>query len=99
MGGSASGNSTSTTAPTTCTTLPIFIGSLRLAAGDLEQFPGDVALPQLVVFELQRANEVFGAVGRALHRHHARALLARFGVQQRDVDEDVEIALQQVAAH
>src|SRR5262245_20775076 len=133
MAGRPSGNSTSTTGPTTWTTLPLFMftpGLLRgaevnsaplssgglpppepldptsvhqrapsvgLPARDLQQLLGDVSLPELVVLERQLLDEVLGAVGRVLHRDHARALLAGLGVQQHPVDVDAQIVAEEVA--
>src|ERR1700752_3501183 len=101
MPGRPSGNSTSTTGPTTWTTLPLFIPapgfegtrspSLGLAAGDVEQLLRDVALAQLVVVERQVLDQAVRGVGRVLHRHHARALLAGLGVEQDLADEDVQV--------
>src|SRR5215472_12500918 len=42
-------------------------------------------------------DQVVGIVGGVLHRHHARALLARFGVEQDFVDVQVEIVRKQIA--
>src|SRR6185295_18159370 len=103
MAGSAPGNSTSTTGPTTWTIMPVFIRSApradlqvglslrRRSAGDLEQLLRDVSLPQLVVFEPQLPDHLGRTVGRPLHRHHPRALFARLRVQQDDVDEHVDV--------
>src|SRR5215475_5633100 len=106
MAGRPAGNSTSTTGPTTWTTLPLFMftpgfrradASVRLAARDLQQLLCDVSLPELVVLERQLLDEVLGAVGRVLHRDHARALLAGLGVQQHLVDVDAQIVAEEVA--
>src|SRR4026209_1986849 len=100
MAGRASGNSTSTTGPATCTIVPVFMGmSLRLTAGDLQQFLGDVALPQPVVLELQIVNQRLSGLGSVLHRHHTGALLARLGVKQHEVDEDAEPPRQERTDH
>src|SRR5215204_3213278 len=89
MAGRTLENSTSTTGPATCTIVPVFMGmSLRLTAGDLQQFFGDVALPQAVVLELQLVDQRLSGLRRVLHRHHAGALFAGLGVQQHEVDED-----------
>src|SRR6266481_9638692 len=101
IAGNASGNSTSTTGPTTCTIFPVLMlppsGSFCLAAGDLQQLLSDVPLPQLVVLEGKVLDHGLRVVGGVLHRHHACALLARFRVQQHNVDEDVEIVSEQIA--
>src|SRR3954469_2346480 len=68
-----------------------------LTTGDLQQFFRDVALPQLVVFERQLLDQTLSAVGGVLHRHHARALLARLRIQQHVKEVDVEIQAKQVA--
>src|SRR5262245_66221484 len=89
MAGRTSGNSTSTTGPDTCTIVPVFMGvSLRLAAGDFQQFLRDVALPQPVVLEREVLDQVLRSFRRVLHRHHARALLACLGVEEHEGAED-----------
>src|SRR5678816_4082166 len=94
IAGSASGNATSTTGPSTCTIVPVFIpvpsGSIRLATRNFEQLLCDRPLSQLVVLERQVLDHGRGVVGRALHRHHACALFARLGVEQHGVEQDIE---------
>src|SRR5688572_24231560 len=92
---SASGYATHTNGPSSWTSVPVLIrlpsSSIRLAAGDLEQLLRDRPLAQLVVVQRQVLDHGVGVVGRALHRPHARALLAGLGVQQHGVEQDVEV--------
>src|SRR4029453_15054735 len=96
IAGSASPNSTSTTVPATCTTLPMFMSSsllersTGLAAGDVEQFRGDASLAPRVVFERQVFDQTLRVVGGVLHRHHPRALLARFRVEENEEQRDIQ---------
>src|SRR5574341_1119051 len=91
MAGRSPSNWTSTTAPRTWVILPtrfFAMGSFLqtdarraplqgLGAGDdLDQFLGDVGLPRPVVVDGQAVDHVAGVAGRAIHRRHARALLA-----------------------
>src|SRR4029453_13295228 len=102
IAGSASPNSTSTTVPATCTTLPMFMSSsllersTGLAAGDVEQFRGDASLAPRVVFERQVFDQTLRVVGGVLHRYHPRALLARLRVKEDEEERDTEIPREQV---
>src|SRR5438876_5447707 len=108
MPGSVSVNSTSTTGPTTCTILPLFIGSSRfrvgsivgeLAAGNLQEFLGDRALTPSVVFDRQILDQVDGAVRGVLHRHHAGAVLAGLRLQHGPIHVNVEIVSEEITEY
>ena len=68
-------------------------------AGDFQQFLRDVRLAQFVVFERQVLDELLRVVGRILHRHHARAVLAGLGFQQNLVNLEIQVVRQQRAQH
>src|SRR5258708_3466561 len=84
------GNSMSTTGPVIWMTRPIaavavamFVlppaswASARVCAGrDLDHLAGDVCLADLVVREGQVLDELFGVLGRVLHRDHPARFLA-----------------------
>src|SRR5665213_4309094 len=78
----------STTAPVIWITLPVAAVVVAVAmlvsaslAGlgarrDLDHFAGDVRLANLVVAEGQVLDQLFGVLGRVLHRDHPARLLA-----------------------
>src|SRR5579863_9363705 len=99
MPGSFSGNSTSTTGPTTWTILPLFIVkpdffpftfSAELAARNLQEFFRDIALAQFVVFEGQISDQLGSIIRGARHSNHASTLFARFRLQQNPEEVDVQ---------
>src|SRR5436305_14743743 len=63
----------------------------HLAADDFEQFLGDIALAQLVVFERQVLDEILGVIGGVFHGDHAGALFAGLGIQQHLIEVDVQV--------
>src|SRR4051794_17683136 len=91
------GNSMSTTGPVIWMTLPIApagavsvmsvvppasLASASVRAGrDLDHLAGDVRLADLVVGQGQVLDELFGVLGRVLHRDHPARLLARLGLE------------------
>src|SRR6185503_12225330 len=100
IAGSEPVNATSTTGPSTCTIVPVFIrmpsSSIGLAAGNLQQLLRDGSLAQLVVVQRQVLDHRVRVVGGALHRHHACALFAGLGVEQHGVKEHVQVVTEQV---
>src|SRR4030042_962448 len=101
---SSGGNSTSTTVPIICTTLPLaietsvlFRGSESLgAAGDVEQLLGNRVLARLVVGQGKVLHHVIGGVGRPAHRYHPRRLLARALLQDHLVDLPLNVPRQEL---
>src|SRR3954470_11357031 len=92
------GNSMSTTGPVIWMTRPSPAGasvvmsvvppascaSASVRAGrDLDHLAGDVGLADLVVREGQVVDELFGVLGRVLHRDHPTRLLARLRFEDR----------------
>src|SRR5689334_4658294 len=108
IAGRSPSNCTSTTAPSTCVTLPTrFLAidlsfnpslvSQRFGAGDdFDQFLGDIRLTRAVVRDGQAIDHVAGVAGRAVHRGHAGALFARRILQQRAEHLHADIARQQL---
>src|SRR5450759_2525774 len=110
MNGRSPSNCTSTTAPMTCVTRPtLFLAMIWLlsldaivtisdgfsARDDLDQFLGDVRLTRAVVVERQTLDHVARVAGGAVHRGHARAVLASGAFQQGTIDLDGQILRQQ----
>src|SRR5215469_15482422 len=99
MAGSVSGNSRSTTGPTTWTTLPLLIFTTlfpslmsivaELTAGDLQKLLGDVVLARPVILERQMLDESRGIICGVRHGHHPRALFTGLGFQQNPVHNNV----------
>ena len=68
----------------------------KLTAGDFQEFLGDIALTQLVVFERQIMDQRGRIVRGARHGHHPGALFAGLGFQQNPVDKNVEVMSEEV---
>src|SRR5579885_2537262 len=67
----------------------------RLGAADyVHQFLGDRGLARAVHLQRQPFDHFRGVVGRAVHRGHARALLARLGLEQRMKNRILEVTAQ-----
>src|SRR2546422_6292174 len=107
-GSDPGGNSTSTTDPITCVTLPNFAVSLsataivtslslqRLSAGDdLHQLLGDRRLPGAVVLEREPPDHLVCVLGGGVHRRHAGAVLRSLGLEQRAPDRHRQLARNQ----
>src|SRR6478735_7052369 len=91
------GNSMSTTGPVIWMTRPspaeaamvmsvgascVLAASASVRAGrDLDHLAGDVRLANLVVRKGQVFDELFGVLGRVLHRDHPARFLARLGLE------------------
>src|SRR3954453_3660275 len=100
----------STTGPTTWTILPLFIFTpdfvppsrsivAGLAASNFEEFLGNIALAQLVVFERQVLDQCSGIVRSVRHCHHPGALLACLSFQQSSENENVEVVPKKIRKH
>src|SRR4030042_3314315 len=105
-GSSSGGNSTSTTVPIICTTLPLAIATSVLsrrseslgAAGDVEQLLGNRVLARLVIGEGKVLHHVIGGVGGAAHGDHPRRLLTRALLQDHLVDLPLNVPRQELRA-
>src|SRR5260370_28391607 len=109
MNGRSPSNLTSTTAPMTWVIVPMLFFAMTgvpcvLGAGPLEgfgagnnldQFLGDDRLAGAVVVDGQPVDPLAGIARRAVHRRHARALLARHVLVQRRDDLHRKIVLQE----
>src|SRR5438128_2169651 len=62
---------------------------------DLEDLLRDLRLPRAVHLERQRVDELAGALRRASHRRHARALLGGRRLEQRAVELRLEVDREQ----
>src|ERR1044072_5999670 len=108
MAGKWPSNCTSTTAPMTWVTRPIWLAAVamdcspsksaldRLSAGDdLDQLLRDLGLTGSVVNQGLLANHLAGIAGRTVHRAHLRAIERGVVFQQRAEDLHREVARQQ----
>src|SRR6185437_6384034 len=106
MAGKGPSNCTSTTAPMTWVTRPIWLATVaissvsfeldRLGAGnDLDQFLGDHGLTGAVVDQGLLADHLARVACGVIHRRHLRAVERRVVLQQRAEDLHREIARQQ----
>src|ERR1700685_1249311 len=97
----------STTAPVIWITLPVAVlvavamlvnASLAGlgARSDLDHLAGDVRLANLVVAEGQVLDQLFGVLGRVLHRHHPAGLLAGLCLKDGLVQAGCDVAWQQL---
>src|SRR5512147_2796366 len=92
---SPSGNSTSTTPPRICTTRPVafamiflqlFSGKRFRAAHNIQNIVRDRLLANLVVRQLQSANQLLGVIGGVTHGDHACSMFTRLRFQNGLVD-------------
>src|SRR6476620_6032850 len=108
------GNSMSTPGPVIWMTRPIaavavaMIGvascvlwrSARVCAGrDLDHLAGDVGLADLVVREGQVLDELFGVLGRFLHRDHPARFLAGLGLEDGLEESGRDVAREEPFQH
>src|SRR3954467_7619942 len=107
MLGSFSGKAMGATGPAIGTILPVFIRAPdffliafsvvpQLSAGDFQKLPGDIALPQLVVFESQVPDQSRGIVRSIRHGYQPGALFTCLSFEECPVKKDVQVESEQV---
>src|SRR3954470_7359738 len=103
-GSSSGGNSTSTTGPMIWMTLPVAT-TLSLPVrrrhelrrrGDLQHLAGDLGLARLVEDQRQILDQVLRVLVRVAHRDHLGAEEARAKLQDRLVDQHLDVTRQEL---
>src|SRR5215469_2673498 len=106
MAGSWSGgNSTSTTLPSTCVTIPlvrvaavaivvVLLRTLEIARSgyDFQNLRSDSRLAGFVIGQRQVRLQLGRVIGRVTHRHHLRRIEAGHCLQERLIDQSFDIA-------
>src|SRR5215475_14310715 len=111
MAGRWPSNCTSTTAPMTWVTRPIWVAAVAIycllrsefrfrsdcfcAGDDFDEFLGDLSLTRAVVDQRLLADHFAGVAGGVVHRRHLRAVERSVVLEQRAEDLHREIARQQ----
>src|SRR5256885_1721532 len=114
MAGKWPSNCTSTTAPMTWVTRPIWLAAVAIdcllrsefrarsdcfcAGNDFDEFLGDLGLTRAVVDQRLLADHVAGVAGGVVHRGHLRAVERGVVLQQSTEDLHREIARQEAGA-